>query len=173
MKRFLFVWIVMLSQGLWAQETHWLQEVQNNHNLYVQEEGFSFIQIKVVQSEEFPELSDVMSEMAFAHGLLGLSVMPIVSKDPAAEVYNNLTSHWDPYFCSVFVGYDSMSPNPEADCLKNLKQLFGDSISQADSLFIIDSYGDYYGDWREVRVVLQDMDSAKSLVLSFDIVHEI
>ena len=174
MKRFLFVWIVLLSQWALAQDqVQWIEQVQENHQQLVEDGGYSFIQINLVQSDEFPDLSDVMTKMAFAHGMLGMNLIPVLGKNRPQEVFNSLTSHWDPYFCSSFSSYDPMSPSFDQDCLEHLKKLFGDAIEQADAVFLMDAYGDYYGDWREIRVVLQDYESAQSLVLSFDIVHDI
>lgn len=143
----------------------------------VNNDGETFINAKVIQHEEYAELSDVMKDYSseLLTGLMGMEVRAFTGDtDKAIE---KLDAKNAPYFCQTMT---SENWNDGKKCVQDTKKLLGKLLGKlleiADKAYFIETWGDYYGDWREMVLIVQmdDNDSpAQSLVIKFDILHEI
>lgn len=136
-----------------------------------------WIKANLIQHKEHAEFGEVMAALMpnYMYGLDGIEVETIdYNKDPEKEVMKALLDdqNWAPYFCTAFDKHGEWTDDMKL-CKSKTKMLFGKALKRADHVKIIHVWGDYYGDWSETVVVMQNFDTDESLYLQFDIQHEI
>ena len=88
------------------------------------------------------------------------------------QVVSFLDPHNEPYFCyPLMEDYDVYADGDE--CEKSLRKLLGDAVTQADSVYIVEESGNYYGDYFFMKLFLIDYDTKEVAIVHFPIFHEI
>ena len=173
MKKLAVIFVLFLSQvGLAADKDLKFQELILRHSEMVSNDGESFIDLELTQHEQYVELGEVVAKLTanYSYGLEGMNLMRVYD-NIETEVLNSLFNGGYGFFCST-VDPDNWGDDLQV-CQEKIKTLFGNSLINSDAVYIMDVHGDYYGDWHEVVIILQNYETAESLSLRFDVLHEI
>lgn len=173
MKTLSVIFVLLLSQaGLAKDQDLNFQSLITRHAEMVDNNGESFIDLELTQHAQYAELGEVVAKISsnYSYGLEGMNLIRIYN-DIENEVMNHLFDGYYGYFCTTFDPENW--GDDEALCKEKTKTLLGAALLEADAVYVLDAFGDYYGDWHEVVVILQNYDTAESLSLRFDILHEI
>lgn len=114
-------------------------------------------------------VSHIMSESYF-DGLLGMKLEQVSNVDEALKYFD---SKWNGFFCYRLV------QDADADdgtlCTAKLKTLLEAGFDQegVSQIYILKAEGDYYGDWETSFVIFENWNTKESLIVEFDIIHEI
>ncbi len=125
-----------------------------------------------ILSYDSSSTGQIVAQIATSYpGLYDLKLFELEKKD---ELYSQLENQTG-YFCERLVrDYYSVS-NDDAKCILKLKELLTSIVDDQsiDSISIIRTYGDYYGDYEAVYIIGHDYSHQKVLKVELDIVHEI
>ncbi len=125
-------------------------------------------------------LSQTMTENSFK-GLSNLTLSEVAKYDDASikksadKIIKAMNFEYQPYFCESIVKDFSFSDEEIAECMAKtagmLKTMMKDEGVQA--LSMIKASGNEWGMWESIYLVGRNFDSEESIVIYFDLVHEI
>ncbi len=144
------------------------------HGAMVNNDGETWLQAESTQHPSETELLDVPRTLVAdaIWGVEGINMRPFDSKNPKQDLVALLTGGGYPFFCTTFEKDFEWTDDPKK-CAENLSTLLGDVPDEADTITVIEMWGNFYGVWAETVVVFQNYLTKESLVLRFDLVHEI
>jgi len=166
--------LLIASIGSAQGSANAFDQFMQRHQQMVNNDGESWIKAELINHKEEMEMHGVAQQKLqdTLWGLEGVHMRNLVSENPKADIVDLLMEESYPFFCST------MEPNLDwsedlTTCAKNLESLLGDVLSQTRDIKVIEMWGNYYGSWAETALVLQNFKDKQSLVISFDILHEI
>lgn len=144
------------------------------HGTMVNNDGETFLNASIVKSEEATELSDVIHKIVEESlwGLNTLNMRPFHTENTKKDLVQLLTGGDYPFFCVTFEKELEWTDDAKR-CEGRLHMLLGKAVERADKVTVIEMSGNYYGIWGMTVVVLQNFETKESLVLEFDMIHEI
>lgn len=177
-KMILLTAVLLMSQVGFASELEGLlSDLITNHENMVDNSGESYIKLDIFEHSGNPELGEIVAQLSQDYvGLEDLKLERIA--DPTdSTIFDTLFSYGGtPFFCQTLGDANSWDVEEE-ECRDKLKVLFGDALSKDVSVYVLDMYGNYYGDWQEVNVIFvnhgQKTGPIRSVILRFDMFHEI
>lgn len=168
-----FIAIISFSNISMAYNQDFKEVLVTHKKMTVSDYEF-FLEASIVQHEGPIEPGPVVAKMITdLIGIDKISFEPLYTySDKEKMLLDTLfQGQYPPFFCNNFVDFkESDTVEKCRDLVKLLlpKTLL-DKASRV-SLLVID--GNYYGNWTEVSVIVDDYDSSESLIVRFDILHE-
>lgn len=114
-------------------------------------------------------VSHIMSDRFF-DGLLGMKLVEVSNVDEALKEFDMT---WSGFFCYRLV--EDVEGDDGSLCTEKLRALLEAGFNQkgVSQIYVLKAEGDYYGDWETNFVIFENWDTKESLVVEFDIIHEI
>ena len=137
-----------------------------NHEYYINSEV-------VHHRQGYVDMSSILGKLvANQVGIETMELTDIDKEERLEEINKVLFSGYTPFFCWVLTPNFDVHHNTQA-CVADVASLLGSALYKADNVKILRLKGDFYGDWEEISIILSDYDTNESVVLSFDIIHEV
>lgn len=143
-------------------------------------DGFTLEYTKFNQDEDgynetAPIISYILKEK-FVDGLLEMNLKEAYNKEEALTLFGSETPYFgQDYYCYRLVANYDSGNNGDKECVNKLTAILEAAFADkdTDAVSILRLEGDYYGDWESVFLIMQNYDTNQSLIVEFDILHEI
>lgn len=145
----------------------WSGEFTLEYSYFTQDEdGFN---------ETAPIISHIMHE-EFVEGLLSMNLVQTFDVKETLKAFGSDSKYFgSDFYCYRLVKNFDSATNADKKCHAQLEKLLNAAFKDkgTDSVSVLKLSGDYYGDWETIYLILQNYDSNESLIVEFDILHEI
>lgn len=182
MKFLLQISIVLLtfSTSMANVATVAFEKLKKNHAEMVNKDSEGRLGIEFHDLESDLAIGQLVAKLSSdSYGLTQTSLKEIWHDRENSIINSLFENDPSPYFCEALLGekYWTSETSTE-ECKAKTLSLFDDTVSKADTVFVYDMRGDYYGSWHEINVVLVFHDEtsenkSRTVVLRFDMHHEI
>ena len=135
----------------------------------------SFNQDEDGYNETAPVISHILQEQ-FVDGLLSMDLKEAYNKEEALKLFGSGNPYFgQDYYCYRLVKDFDYGNDGEAECAQKLNKILDAAFSdkETDAVSVLKLSGDYYGDWETIFLIIQNYDNNSSLIVEFDILHEI
>lgn len=180
MKTLITILITVFSVNTFAQFNNFKKTfdsllISNSDSSEFTLEYFSFNQDEDGYNETSPIIAYILNER-FTDGLTSMKLQEVFDKKEALELFGSQSPYFgNDYYCYRLIDSYDYGVQQQKECIQKLEKILEAAFSEKDanSVSILSLEGDYYGDWETKFLILQDFDTNSSLIIEFDILHEI